>query len=469
MIPYKNEDGQIGSPSVTCITSLLWRLKMEDADPDANHLIGQIVILILLTMVNAFFACAEMAMVSVNKSKIRRLAEEGKKSAKLVQDFLEEPTKFLSTIQVAITLAGFFSSASAASGLSSQLGGWLTAHNIPYGNQIALISITLILSYFTLVFGELVPKKVALQMPEAISMVCVKPIKAVSKVAYPFIKLLTFSTNLVTMPFGIKEGNTEEILSREELISLVNEGQAQGVLNKKEKEMINSIMEFDEKSVREILTPRINVFAIDISEPKEEYLEELLNSKYTRIPVYEEDIDNVIGMLYIKDFLKEAVRSGYQNVDIRSIMKKPYLVPESKIIKDLLRELQQSKKQIAVVIDEYGGFAGIVTMEDLVEEVMGDIEDEYDTVQVKLKKIDDTTYLIDGMMTIDELNNKLDLNLYSENYDTISGYLIDHIGTIPQENDDRTIEIDHLVFKLESVKNKRIDKVKLHIGKKEEE
>ncbi len=436
--------------------------------PDAEKIIGQLIILVILTMVNAFFACAEMAMVSSNKSKIRRMAEEGKKSAKLVQKFLEEPTKFLSTIQVAITLAGFFSSASAASGLSRPLGAWMSSRNIPYSGQIALISVTLILSYFTLVLGELVPKKVALQNPEAISMFCVKPIKVISRFAAPFIKLLTFSTNLLTIPFGIKEGNTEEILSREELISLVNEGQAHGVLNKKEKEMINSIMEFDEKIAKEIMTPRINVFAIDIAEPKENYLDELLKTKFTRIPVYEEDIDNIIGMLYIKDFLKEAVKHGYKNVDVKNIMKKPYLVPESKVIKDLFRDLQQSKKQIAVLIDEYGGFAGIVTMEDLVEEVMGDIEDEYDPIHYKIKRIDDSTYLIDGMATLDEINNKLDLQLYSENYDTLSGFLIDHMGTIPQENDDRTIELEHLVFKLESVKNKRIDKVKLYVGKEEE-
>ncbi len=440
---------------------------MDDPDPDS--IIAQIIILVILTLINAFFSCAEMAMVSVNKSKIRKLMEEGKKSAKLVHLFSEEPTKFLSTIQVAITLAGFFSSASAASGISSVIGEWLVNNNILYGQQIAFVGVTLILSYFTLVFGELVPKKIALQKPEAISMFCVKPIKTVSKIAYPFIKLLTFSTNLVTMPLGIKEGNTEEILSREELLSLVNEGQAHGVLNKKEKEMINSIMEFDEKIAKEIMTPRINVFAIDITSPKEEYLEELLETKYTRIPVYEEEIDNIVGMLYAKDFLKEAVRVGYKNVDVKNIMKKPYLVPESKIIKDLFRELQQSKKQIAVLIDEYGGFAGIVTMEDLVEEVMGDIEDEYDQVSFKLKKIDDSTYLIDGMVTLDELHNRLDLDLYSENYDTLSGFLIDHLGSIPQEHDDRVIEIDNLIFKLESVKNKRIDKVKLYIGAKNEE
>jgi len=439
-----------------------------DSDPDAENIIFQIFILVVLTFINAFFSCAEMAMVSVNKNKIRRMAEEGKKSAKLVQKFFDDPTKFLSTIQVAITLAGFFSSASAATGLSHPLGNWLTSRNIPYGEQLALISITLVLSYFTLVFGELVPKKIALQKPETISMLAVKPIKFVSRIASPFIHLLTFSTKIFTKPFGLDGGNTEEMLSREELKTLVSEGQAHGVLNRQEKEMINSIMEFDDKTAKEIMTPRINVFAIDIAEPKEEYISELLNTKYTRIPVYEEDIDNVIGILFIKDYLKEAIKNGVDKVDIKHILRKPYLVPESKIIKDLFRELQQSKKQIAVLIDEYGGLSGIVTMEDLVEEVMGDIEDEYDPVSYKIKKLDDSTYMIDGLLTIDELNNRLDLNLYSENYDTISGYLIDHIGSIPLEHDDRTIEIDNLIFKLESIKHKRIDKVKLYIGKKED-
>jgi len=441
---------------------------MGDIDPDADSIFSQLLILIILTLVNAFFACAEMAMVSVNKGKIKRLADEGKKSAILVQKFLDEPTKFLSTIQVAITLAGFFSSASAAAGLSEPLALWLNRRSIPYAGQISLISVTLILSFFTLVFGELVPKRIALQKPEAISMFCVKPVRAVSRVASPFIKLLTFTTNLVTKPFGIREGDTEEMLSREELKSLVREGQAHGVLNKEEKEMINSVMEFVDKTAKEIMTPRINVFAVDIAEPREEYLEDLINSKYTRIPVYEEDIDNIIGIIFIKDFLRETVKRGIENVDIRSILRKPYLVPESKNINDLFRELQQSKKQIAVLIDEYGGFSGIVTMEDLVEEVMGDIDDEYDPVSYKIKKIDDSTYIIDGLVSVDELNNKLDLNLSSENYDTISGFLIDHMGLIPMEKDDRTIEIDNLVFKLESVKHKRIDKVKLYIGKKEE-
>lgn len=441
---------------------------MEDIDPDVNSIASQIIILVLLTLINAFFACAEMAMVSVNKSKIKRLAEEGKKSAILVQNFLEEPTKFLSTIQVAITLAGFFSSASAATGLSEPFGIWLGNRNIPYSGQISFVSVTLILAFFTLVFGELVPKRIALQKPETISMFCVKPVSTVSRIAYPFIKLLTFATNLVTKPFGITEGSTEEILSREEIKSLVREGQVHGVLDEKEQEMINSVIGFVDTTAREIMTPRINVFAIDISEPKEEYIEELINAKYTRIPVYDEEIDNIVGIIFIKDLLKQALKGGIDKIDIRSILRKPYLVPESKNINDLFKELQQSKKQIAVLIDEYGGFSGIVTMEDLVEEVMGDIEDEYDPVSYKIKKIDESTYMVDGLITIDELNNRLNLDISSENYDTLSGFLIDNLGAIPQEEDDPTIEIDHLVFKLESMKHKRIDKVKLYIGKEEE-
>ncbi len=438
-----------------------------EPDPDGDSIIFQILILIILTLINAFFSCAEMATVSVNKNKIKRLAESGNKKADLVQKLLEEPTKFLSTIQVAITFAGFFSSASAATGLSGPLGQWLTGLKIPYGDQISLISITILLSYFTLVFGELVPKRIALQNAEGISMFTVRPILAISKAASPFIRLLSASTNLIMRLFGAKNDITEDILSREEIKSLVEEGQVHGVLNENEKEMINSIIEFDDKLAKEIMTPRINIYAIDILDPLEEYIDELLETKYSRIPVYEDDIDNIIGILYSKDFMREAVKVGYRNIDIRSILTKPYLVPDSKNIYELFKELQLSKNHIAVLIDEYGGFSGIVTMEDLVEEVMGDIEDEYDITTPKIKKLDNSTYLIDGLLTIDELNSKLDLNISSDNYETISGLLIDTMGEIPDDHDDRTIEFNNLVFKIESVNKKRIDKIKLYIGSTE--
>ncbi|MGB8452618.1 MAG: hemolysin family protein [Anaerocolumna sp.] len=439
-----------------------------DPDPDGDSIIFQILILIILTLINAFFSCAEMATVSVNKNKIKRLAESGNKKADLVQSLMVEPTKFFSTIQVAITLAGFFSSASAATGLSEPLGLWLSSLKIPYGNQVSLILITVILSYFTLVFGELVPKRIALQKTEAISMFTVKPILMISKAASPFIRLLSASTNLIMKVFGSKMDVTEDILSREEIKSLVEEGQVHGILNENEKDMINSIIEFDDKLAKEVMTPKINIYAVNILDPLDEYIDELLVTQYSRIPVYEDDIDNVIGILYLKDFMREAVKVGYRNIDIRSIMTKPYMVPESKNIYELFKELQLSKNHIAVLIDEYGGFSGIVTMEDLVEEVMGDIEDEYDITTPKIKKLDNSTYLIDGLLTIDELNNKLDLNIFSDNYETISGLLIDTMGEIPSDHDDRTIEVDNLVFKIESVTKKRIDKIKLYIGSAEQ-
>ncbi|MDF2801047.1 MAG: hypothetical protein K0S61_950 [Anaerocolumna sp.] len=436
----------------------------SDPDPAGDNIFLQILILALLTCINAFFSCAEMATVSANKNKIKRLSDGGNKKALLVQRLMDEPTKFLSTIQVAITLAGFFSSAFAATGLSEPVGKILKQFNIPYGEQISFFVITIFLSYFTLVFGELVPKRIAMQNAENISMVTVRPILFISKIASPFIKLLTSSTNLVMKIFGSKNIVAEDIISREEIKSLVAEGQVNGVLNQNEKDMINSIIEFDDTVAKEIMTPRVNIFAVNIIDPLSFYVDKLLESKYSRIPVYEDDIDNIIGILYSKDFMKEAVKLGIDNVDIRSIMTKPYLVPDSKNIYELFKELQLSKNHIAILIDEYGGFSGIVTMEDLVEEVMGDIEDEYDVSVSKLKKLDSNTYLIDGLLTIDELNNELNLNMSSDNYDTISGLLIDNMGEIPNDDDDRTIEIDNLIFKIESMKQKRIDKIKLYIS-----
>ena len=388
---------------------------LEGSVPDGSGVLLQIIILIILTLINGFFAGAEMAMVSVNNSRMKKYIDEGNKNAILVQKFQEEPTKFLSTIQIAITLAGFFSSGSAAAGLSGPLSQFLDRFNLPYTGQVSFVLIILILSYFTLVFGELVPKRFAQQWPERISMFCVRPVSWVSKIASPLIKLLTFSTNLVTRPFGISDTNTEEILSRDELRSLVKEGQEQGVLDRKEKEMINSVMRFNDTAAREVMTPRINVFAIDISQPKEENTEKLLSSRYSRIPVYEEQKDNIIGIIFIKDFLRQAVKNGYENVDLKKIMRKPYIIHENKLIKDLFRELQQSRKQIAILLDEYGGFSGVVTMEDLVEEIVGEIEDEYDPSTIRIKKIDDSTFIIDGLMSVEEVNNKLDLNIYSLN------------------------------------------------------
>lgn len=439
-----------------------------DADPDATNVMMQLLILVILTMINAFFSGAEMALVSVNKSRINMLAEEGNKKAKQILNLLNEPTKLLSTIQVAITLSGFFASATAATGLSEKMADSLAFLHISYTKQISFVLVTILLSFFTLVYGELVPKRIALQKAEWFSMFSVGIVVFVSKVASPFIKLLTFFTNLTLKILGMKAENLEERISKEEIQSMIEQGKEQGVFNNIEHDMINSIFEFDNKLAREIMTPRINVFAIDISEPKETYFDELFQTKYSRIPIYEEEIDNVIGILNIKDLLREAKRVGFEQVDIKSILHKPYLVPESKNIDELFKEMQYQKKYFAILINEYGEFSGVVTIEDLVEEVMGDIEDEYDKNGPKIKKLDEYTYLIDGLVTIDQINDKLDIEIDSENYDTISGFLIDELGYIPSEGDTKKIKYKNMVFELVSIKEKRIDKLKLYFSKEEE-
>ncbi|NFH70307.1 HlyC/CorC family transporter [Clostridium botulinum] len=434
-------------------------------EPEPVNITSQIILIVILTLLNAFFASAEMAIVSLNKNKIKILAEEGDKKAAILLKLMEEPTKFLSTIQVGITLAGFFNSASAATGISEDLARYLSGLNVPYSNKIALIIVTIVISYITLVFGELFPKRIALKKSEAIAMFSVRPVLYVSKITAPFIKLLSASTNILVSLAGLDKEGLDEKVSKEEIKSLVEVGQEHGVINETEKEMINSIFEFDDKLADEVMTPRTEVYLINIDKPLEEYLDELLEEKYSRVPVYEEDIDNIIGILYMKDFILEARKHEFENVNIREILHPPYFVPETKNIDDLFNELKSSKKHMAILIDEYGGFSGIVTIEDLVEEVMGNIDDEYDEEECFVQKIDSNTFIVNGLMPIDDLNDYLHIQLVSDECDTISGFLINIMGKIPNNIEEKVIEYENIIFKIESVKEKRIEKIKICIQK----
>ena len=432
-------------------------------DPEPMSLVSQFILILVLTLLNAFLASAEMAIVSVNRNRIKMLADDGNKKASLLVDLLEEPNKFLSTIQVGITLAGFFSSASAATGISEVIGASLSQLGIPYAQSISLVVITLLLSYVTLVFGELVPKRIALQKSEQMAMLSVRPIVFVFKFAKPFVKLLSLSTNVLLRVIGMSDTDLEEKVSREEIKSLVDAGEEYGVINQIEKEMINSIFDFDDKLAKEVMTPRTEVYMINIKLPLS--IEELLEENYSRIPVYEGDMDNIIGILYLKDFLHEAYQVGFENVGIKKLLHRPYFVPECKNIDQIFKELQKSKNHLAVLIDEYGGFSGIVTIEDLIEEVMGDINDEYDDDDPVIRKIDNDTYIVNGLISIKELNDKLQLNLdeETEDYDTLGGFLINQIDYIPSETEECMVEYENLVFKIECVKDKRIEMVKIHI------
>lgn len=433
--------------------------------PSVNgQIISNLFFLAFLTLVNAFFSCTEMAVVSVNKNRMGMLAEKGNKKAKLILKLLEEPTNFLSTIQVAITLSGFFASASAATNFSFVVENWLNPFNIPYTKEISLVLVTVVLSFFTLVFGELVPKRVALQRAESIALFSVKIVYLISKIVLPFIKLLSFSTNLVLKILGVNLENIEEKVSEEEIKSLIEVGQRHGVFNETEKEMITSVLSFDNKIAREIMIPRKNVYSINIDTPLTNYLDELLEEKHSRIPVYQGDKDNIVGILYLKDFIVEARKNGFENVNISSIMKKPYFVLENKNIDVLFKEFQKRKIFMAILVDEYGSFVGIVTMEDIIEEVMGNIQDVYDEEDPLLEKLSEYTYLVDGFYSLNDLNTKLGLKIDNDEFDTISGFVIDLIGRIPEENEKLQVNYKNLSFQILSVKEKCIDKIKITIS-----
>lgn len=435
-----------------------------------GSLLLQIVIIIILTGINAFFSSAEMAIVSLNKNKLKILIEDGNKKAILLDNLLQEPSKFLSTIQVGITLAGFFASASAATGLSQYLSGALQPLNIPYSNQISMILITFLLSYVTLVFGELIPKRIALRNSEKIALSSVGVVVFISRLFSPFVKFLTFSTNFVLTILKMKEDNIEEKVSKEELRSLVEVGKEHGVINEAEQEMIENIIEFDEKIAREIMIPRTKVFLIDKNISIHELFENKEIGKYSRIPVYENEADNIVGVLLTKDLMMEAYKKGFDNIKVADLLQEAYFVPETKNVNELFNEMQLEKKHITILIDEYGGFSGIVTLEDLIEEVMGNIADEFDDEDLSIRQLSRNKYLISGEVSLNDLNDNFHFELESKYYDTLSGILIENLGYIPEDNENiEPIAINGVVFKPQRVKNKKIEKVIMTFDKDQQD
>ncbi|MGL5531921.1 MAG: hemolysin family protein, partial [Culicoidibacterales bacterium] len=349
--------------------------------------------------------------------------------------------------------------------LSGVLGGYLSTFGIPYGESIALVGVTIILSYITLVFGELLPKRIALQNSEKVALFAATPIAYTLKILSPFVKLLTISTNVFVRIFGFSTQNLDEKVSREEIKSLIEVGQSHGVINDVEKEMMHNIFDFDEMSAREIMTPRPNVYAININEPFSEQLDELIHNQYSRVPVYDDDLDNIIGVLHIKDVLIAARKVGFEQIDLRRILQPALFVPERKKIDELFKELQAQKKHLAILVDEYGGFSGIVTLEDLIEEVMGEIEDEYDEDVVPIRKINETTYILDGLVPVHEVVEALELKLPTDSpdFDTISGFLVHLLGHIPTENSQEVVEYQDLTFTIKKIRDKRIASVELKV------
>ena len=360
--------------------------------------ITQIIIILILTTINALFAAAELAIVSSKNTKIKILAEKGNKNAILFQKLLKEPTKFLSSIQVAITFAGFLSSASAATSLSTYITDFLNMLKIPYAAQTSVIIITILLSIFILLFGELIPKRIAMVNPEKIALALIPMVNFIYIIFRPIVVILSFTTNLILKLLGISRTLTEQQVSEEEIKANIYMGTKQGLLEDEDSKMIMSIFDFDDEIVSKIMVPRNETYMININDLDKETLKETVSVGYSRIPVYEDREDNVIGMLYIKDLLKYSLEDmEFPLEKVREILRKPFIVPESKKINKLLKEMQKTKKHIAIVTDEFGGVIGIATIEDIIEEIVGDINDEYDDEHdiPKLDKKNENIFMID--------------------------------------------------------------------------
>ena len=425
-------------------------------------MISQLVVLAILILLNAYFAASEIAFISLNDAKIEKQSKEGNKKAKQIEKMLKEPSKFLATIQIGITLAGFLSSAFASDTFADMLAPALY-NLVPYislglWKSISIIVITIILSFFTLVFGELVPKRLAMKHYEKIAFATIGVIRGISIITSPFVKLLTNVTNGISKIFGVGE-NEEETVTEEEIKMMVDQGEEKGTIKEEEKELINNVFEFNDITVSEIMTHRKDIFAVDINISNEELLRELSREeyRYSRIPVYDETIDEVKGILYVKDVLKNINKKNFK---VTNVVKEAYFISQNRLINEVFKELQKNKMQIAIIVDEYGGTAGLITMEDILEELVGDIYDEYDKVENEYEKIDENTYMLSGSLPIYDVNKLLDSEIPEGDYDTLSGYLQEELGRIPEDEEKPVIETEKVTYKIEEYEDKRIIKVK---------
>ena len=431
-------------------------------DSSGSSLFTELLIIVILTLINAFFAAGEIAFVSINKTKVDQAATEGDKKAIRVLSLLDDADDFLATIQVAITFAGFLSSAQAATSFAVVFADFLP--NFTGAETVATVVVTLILSYFTLVFGELFPKQIALQMPEKIAMGTSGMVVFTQKVFRPFIWLLSTSTDLLQRITPIDFTESEEKFTREEMRVIIDQSRKSGSFDMDELDMMEGVLSLDTKIAREVMVPRTDTVMMDIDADYHENLMKVIDSPYSRIPIYKEEKDNVIGILHMKTLLRKATEDGFENIDLMEISNRPMLVPSTIYTDDLLIEFQREQQHMAVLIDEYGGVEGIVTMEDLLEEIVGEIDDESDiTTLGDIRIIDEFNYYINGGISIEEFNNYFDEDIEADEVDTIAGFIIHHIGYVPDEEERVSLRINNYVLTTSEIQNGRIYGVLLNI------
>ncbi|MFI3605582.1 hemolysin family protein [Vagococcus fluvialis] len=437
-----------------------------NADPDSQSILINVIILVVLTLLNAFFAAAEMAVVSVNKSRVEAKADEGDKTSIRLLRLINDSGMFLSTIQVGITLVTLLQGASLANSFARKLAPLFG--DATWAKQASQLIVLVLLTYISIVFGELYPKRIALNKSEEVAHIVMGPIRALSVIMKPFVWLLSASTNFISRITPMKFDDENEKMTREEMAYILTN---EGVLDQDELGMVKGIFDMDTTLAREVMVPRTEAFMIDIHHDSSENIDEILSSPFSRVPVYDDDKDKVIGILHLKNLLKEARKSGFENLDLLKVIHEPLFVPETIFIDDLLIELKRTQNHMAILLDEYGGVVGLVTLEDLLEEIVGEIDDESDelTVESLYETIGEDEYIIQAKMPIDDFNEIFGTTLNMNDVDTMAGYVITALGVIPEQDETLTIDAEHVTLTTHKVEGTRLLEIKVKVHEIEEE
>lgn len=434
-------------------------------------MLEQIAVVVILILVGGFFAASEIALITVKRHRLTQLEEEGNGAARVARRLTENPGHFLATIQIAITFLGFLAGAVGANAFSGYLADVI--NDIPSAlirdaaDEIAFVAVTLVIALASIIVGELVPKTLALNFPERLALAVARPIGVMQTVLSPIVWVVSRLSFVLVRLLGGTERPQAGYLSTEELKILVETGSEQGGIEEDEKEMIHGVIELGEKRVHEVMVPRIGIRAVNVDDPMDDILDTLVRAGHSRLPVFEENLDNIVGILYAKDLLPylKGNGSGKRTIDLRSLVRPPVYIPESKAVDELLHEMQIAKRHIAIVVDEYGGTAGLITMEDVVEEIVGEIQDEYDREESLVEPIEseeEVAFRVDGTVSMDDLRDLFDLSDDEEAdedaYDTVGGFIVHRVGRIPLPGAELAFR-DDIVLRVEAADPRRVAKV----------
>ena len=437
-------------------------------DPSSQNLLFQMLLLVVLTCLNAFFAASEMSMVSLNRERVEQKAEEGDKKYIRLVKVLDKPNNFLSTIQVGITFISLLQGASLSASLGKVIASWFgnSATAQTAGSIISLIFLT----YIAIVLGELYPKRIAMNLKDNFAIYSAPVIVGLGKVVSPFVWFLSASTNLLSRMTPMTFDDADEKMTRDEIEYMLTNSEE--TLEQDEIEMLQGVFSLDELMAREVMVHRTDAFMVDINDDPQEIIKEILKKNFSRIPVYDDDKDKVLGLIHTKKLLEVGFNNGFENISLRRILQEPLFVPETIFVDDLLKELRRTQNQMAILLDEYGGVSGLVTLEDLLEEIVGEIDDETDQAEVEVREIDKDTYIVLGTMTLNDFNEHFETELESDDVDTIAGYYLTGVGNIPSQEEKESFEVDsgkhHLEIINDKVKEGRVIKVKVILSPLEE-